>query len=49
MYIFTTNRKNVLQNEIKDLTFEVSNPSLSFFLIISKEGPNIYYIRTERW
>ena len=33
MYIFFcgTNQKNVLQKEIKDLTFEVSNLSIIFF------------------
>ena len=36
MYIFTRNRKNVLRNEIKDLTFEVSNPSLSFFKLFPR-------------
>ena len=41
----------MLQNEMKDLTFEVSNlvsPSLSFFKSISYEGPNIYNIHKER-
>ena len=41
-------KKKVLQNEIKDLTFEVSNLSISFFKIIFYEGPNIYDIHTER-
>ena len=41
-------KKNVLQNEIEDLIFEVSNLSTFFFLIISYERPNIYYIHTER-
>ena len=32
----------MLQNEIKDLTFEVSDLSITFFFyIISYEGPNI--------
>ena len=51
MYILFcgTNKKNLLQNEIKDLTFEVSNLSITFFFkIISWEGPNIYDIHTER-
>ena len=42
-------RNNVLQNEIKDLTFKVSNLSITFFFkIISYEGPNIYDIHTKR-
>ena len=41
-------KKNVLQNEIEDLIFEVSDLSTFFFLIISYERPNIYYIHTER-
>ena len=44
-----TNQKNALQNEIKGLTFEVSNLSITFFFrIIYYEGPNIYNIHTER-
>ena len=51
MYILFcgTSQKNVLQNVIKDLIFEVSNLSITFFFqIISYERPNIYYIHTER-
>ena len=52
MYILfcgTNKNKNVLQNEMKDWTFEVSNLSNTFFFkIISYEGPNIYVIHTER-
>ena len=44
-----TNQKKVLQSEIKDLTFEVSNLSITlFFKIISYERPNIHDIHTER-
>ena len=42
-----TNKKNVLQKELKNLTFEVSNLS-TVFKILSYNGPNIYDIRTER-
>ena len=41
-------KQNVLHNETKDLTFEVSNISINFFFkIISYEEPNIYDILTE--
>ena len=45
-----TNQKDMLQNEMKDLIFEVSNLSIAFFFkkIISYEGPKIYDIHTER-
>ena len=38
----------MLQNEIKDLIFEVSNLSITFFLKSFPEGPNIYDIHTEK-
>ena len=37
-----TNPKNVLQIEIKDLTFEVPISPLTFFKIRSYNGPYIY-------
>ena len=45
-----TNQKDMLQNEMEDLIFEVSNLSIAFFFkkIISYEGPKIYDIHTER-
>ena len=38
-------KQNVSQNETKDLTFKISNLSITFFFY---EGPNIYEILTER-
>ena len=45
-----TNQKDMLQNEMKDLIFEVSNLSIAFFFkkVISHDGPKIYDIHTER-
>ena len=37
----------MLQKEIRDLTFKVSNLSLHFFKILSYKGPSIYDI--QRW
>ena len=51
MYILfcETNKKNMLQKEIKDLTQEVSGPFTHFFLkILSCKGPNIYEIHKEK-
>ena len=45
MYILLcgTNQNNVLQNEIKDLTFEVSNLSITFFV------KKIFPMRDQTW
>ena len=48
-FILWNKIKNVLQKEIKDLPFEISDPSAHFFLkILSYKGPNIYDVHTER-
>ena len=48
-YFLEQIKKNLLQNEIKDLTFEVSDFSITFFCKkYSYEGPITYNIHTER-
>ena len=39
-------KKNLFQKDIKDFTFEVSNP-LTHFLILSYKGPNIYDVHMD--
>ena len=39
-------KKNLFQKNIKDFTFEVSNP-LTHFLILSYKGPNIYDVHMD--
>ena len=46
-FIYGTNKKNVLQKEIKDFTFEVSNLSTHFFLILFYKDQT-FIISTQR-
>ena len=50
MYILfcETNKKNMLQKEIKDLTLEVSDSFTHFFFIFSCKGPSIYDVHKEK-
>ena len=44
-YVLWNKSKNLLGNKMKDLTLKsLISPSLSFFKIISYDGPNIYDI-----